>query len=273
MSKRTASQYDKQQTITKFGTSYPRRPFKRVRVSGNGLVPYGRSQLYVQKPVGARGVTKGVDTNLVLTSLNDNTMSNTTNVIPINLIAAGTGSWNRVGRMVTMKSIRCRFNVTMTVTGTEYNDSRCVRYLIVYDRQPNGTLPKKSDILSIKNQDGTEFAHWNSMLNYDNMSRFQILKDDVITLNPPPRSWTVDIIGGSTDREPLPTEASTQQFVDFFLKLNHNTTYKSESTPATIADISTGALYFVAIADTPTHDVYSKTYVEEGFARLRYIDQ
>ena len=131
-----------------------RRPFKKVRATATGLVPYGPSRMYPQRPIGARSVTKGVDSILTEPALVSN-MANATNVYPLNLIQAGTGSWNRVGRVLNMKSIRIRHNVRFSLSATVANSiSRSFRYLIVYDKQPNGTLPIKSDTIQYKDQGG-----------------------------------------------------------------------------------------------------------------------
>jgi len=240
-----------------------KRPFKKVRATASGLVPYGPTRYYPPRPVGARGVSKGLDTDISQSNIVTN-MSNSDHVLPLNLIQAGTGSWNRVGRIVSLKSIRCRMNIQVAYAGTVSETyTKHLRYLIVYDKQPNGTLPIKSEIIQYKNQSGTEAGTWNGYLSYDNMERFTILKDQTITVNPYFRTFN------STGE---PTSAQTfEVFEECYLRLNHMTNFKSESTPMTIADISTGALYIVFLTDTGNED--PSIFVSQSYARLRYTDQ
>ena len=239
-----------------------KRPFKKVRATAGGLVPYGPTRYYTPRPIGARGVSKGVDTDISEASV-ATTMSNNQDVKVLNLIQAGTGSWNRVGRIVTMKSIRLRMQIQLSLSATDTNTrARLFRYLIVYDRQPNGTIPVKSDIIQFKDQSGTETGTWNGFMSYDNMERFTILKDQTIELNVPPRTF---------DSAGVPKNiVDVEKYEECYLRLNHITNYKSESTPMTIADISTGALYLVYLADETE---IASLSVKESYARLRYTDQ
>ena len=260
--------------MTSYAPTYARRPFKKVRADGSGLVPYGRSQLYIQKPyqrpIGARGTTKGVDTRVHTVSQITTNMSNNTNIYPLNLIQSGTGSWNRVGRLVTMKSVRLRLSVKLTIASvTVNNQARKLRYVIVYDKQPNGTLPVKGDIFQYKTQDGTETGDWNGFLSYDNMQRFTILKDETVELNPQ-AGRLVNSTGAAQDNYEL------EKFVDCYLKLNHSTTFKSETAPCTISDISTGALYLIYLTDVNDAGTAANSgtvTIDDGLARLRYYDQ
>lgn len=260
--RRTYSTY--RQTADKPVQNYSgvqKRPFKKVRATAGGLVPYGPTRYYAPRPIGARGVSKGVDTDIDETV--STTMSNNADIKVLNLIQAGTGSWNRVGRIVNMKSIRLRMQVQLSFLATDVNTrARMFRYLIVYDRQPNGTIPIKSDIIQYKNQSGNETGVWNGFLSYDNMERFTILKDHTIAINPPPR--TFDNTGAPKNI------VDVEHYEECYLRLNHVTNYKSESTPMTITDISTGALYLVYLADEDDTAILS---VKNSVARLRYTDQ
>lgn len=255
-------------SITQYGRMVQRRPFKKVRVQGNQLVPYGRSSTYVQRPyqVGARGITKGVDTQLSSAANMTSDMSTTTDILPLNLIQAGTGSWNRVGRVVSMKSIRLRLHVTLKLAPTDtLTFGRSFRYLIIYDTQPNGVLPTKGDILGHKTQTGSEASIWNSLLAYDNMQRFTILKDETIVLNPHVR--TFDSTGAPKG------DFEMDANIDCFLKLNHLTNFKAESSPSTIADISTGGLYVMFLTDSQDVNRGAVSVNGSSIARLRYTDQ
>lgn len=260
--RRTYSTY--RQTADKPMQNYSgvqKRPFKKVRATAGGLVPYGPTRYYAPRPIGARGVSKGLDTDVSKINISTN-MSTNGEVLPLNLIQAGTGSWNRVGRIVTMKSIRLRLNMSLVFSADQDSLSKTVRYLIVYDKQPNGTLPVKSDIIQYKEQSGTEAGSWNGFLAYDNMERFTILKDQTVVLKVPPRTF-------KSDGVPV-GDQEYNRFDECYLRLNHITNYKSESTPMTIADISTGALYLIYLVEPEGGGTVS---INTSFARLRYTDQ
>jgi hypothetical protein len=210
--------------------------------------------------MGARKITKGCDTDISANSI-DTTMTSAVNIIPLNLIRSGNGSWNRIGRILHMRSIRLKFSVESTFSsGITTTYTRQLRYVLVYDKQPNGTLPTKADIFSNKTQDGVENAKWDSLLAYDNMQRFVILKDETIPMTPPVRSF--DSTGSYTNT------SSIDYYRDVYLKLNHMVNYKAENSPAVIGDISTGGLYLVYMVDPGTSVVNTS-----GVARLRYTDQ
>lgn len=263
--KRSYNNSFSQKKMTSYAPTYARRPFKKVRADGSGLVPYGRSQLYTQKPysAGIRHITKGLDTPIFPNNIVTD-MATSDYVYPLNLIQAGTGSWNRIGRIIQMKSIRVRHDLKVAFSGAPPSVAgRSYRYLIVYDKQPNGTLPIKSEIIQTKNQSGTETGKWNGFLAYDTMQRFTILRDETIVINCPFRAFAST--GAETGTVVVDHHHET------YIKLNQVTNYKSESTPCTIADISTGALYLILLTDQSA--ATTNLLDTEVNCRLRYLDQ
>ena len=214
----------------------------------------------INPAMGARKITKGCDTDITAYNIST-TMASSVNVVPLNLIRSGNGSWNRIGRVLHMRSVRLKFtiesNFSPSITSTY---TRQLRYVLVYDNQPNGVLPTKADIFSNKTQDGTETPKWDSLLSYDNMQRFTILRDETIPMTPPIRSF--DSTGAYTNT------SSIDYNRDVYVKLNHMANYKAENAPAVIGDISTGGLYLIYMVDDGT-SVINVT----GVARLRYTDQ
>jgi len=205
---------------------------------------------------------KGVDTFIQYNPIIGTTSTNAQITI-LNGIQQGAGSWNRVGRKVSLKSVRVKgyylFNIVPTaVTGNL--EIPFVRYCIIWDRQPNsGTLPSYDAIFMSTAQTGTEATNTISdQVRYDNMSRFRILKD--VSLPCP----TVPIMPSGS--------APASQFaipVDEYLKINNlETTYSGSNNPVTIADIATGALYFVARALGAT----TSSVVCNLTSRVRYND-
>jgi len=92
-------------------------------------------------------------------------------VTPENLsaIAQGAGSNSRVGNKVTYKSVQLR-GVVVWPGGQVTSSPSQIRYVIVYDKQPNNALAGRSDVF----QDGTYFI---SPINLTNADRFVILAD------------------------------------------------------------------------------------------------
>lgn len=253
------------------------RPYKKPRYNPRQPVRQNTTP-YQQVTTVARNIKKGVDSYFQAGAsspdLNTNdivsVMTNNSFVYPVNLIQAGSGSWQRVGRAVTMKSIRLKGNFTL-----EYNNAisqsdlilrgRKVRALIVYDKQPNGTIPIKSDIIQYKNQAGTESGFYDGLLSYDNMERFTILRDMNMDMN-----WGANFTSNdeATETEQLSIKCS----IDEYVKIGLSTNYKAESSPAVIGDISTGALYIVFLTDV-ADSTDSPLLSFNGIARLRYSDQ
>lgn len=245
--------------------------YKRKR-TGQGKQNIAKKRKYInytqQVPYGVRNIKKGVDSHFAsgAASPNFNTnaivsdMSNNAFVFPVNLIQSGTGSWQRVGRLITMKSIRFKGRAEIVWPTASGIVGRKLRMLIVYDKQPNGTLPIKSDIIQYKNQAGTETGFTESLLSYDNMERFTIIRDESIDFNP------------GYDQ----TAAGSVKMVcsfDEYAKIGLATNYKAESSPAVIGDISTGALYIVLITDIIAAAATDGNLSVWATSRLRYTDQ
>jgi len=89
---------------------------------------------------------KGVDT-VLNGSIAVTDMTNSVGIITLNLIQQGTGSWNRIGRQASLKSLR----VTGELLGS-WNDnfgtlsSLWNRIVVVFDSQPTGVIPTKNAI-------------------------------------------------------------------------------------------------------------------------------
>ena len=141
------------------------------------------------------GEKKGVDQVLSDASIINTTNTNASSTA-VNLIAPGNGSYNRVGRKCFMKSLKLNFvfgfrtDPTPTTGDLFGNFVRCV---VVWDKQPSGALPTWDTIFGHTLQDGTEASQINDPPRYDNMSRFQVLSDDII--DEPIR--TQNLTGGS----------------------------------------------------------------------------
>lgn len=182
------------------------------------------------------------------------------NIILLNGIQTGAAFFNRVGSRVEMKNLHIRGPIQNFATAT----AGSLRLLVVYDRQPTGSLPVISDILQTRDQTGTATTAGQSEINLDNRDRFVIVRD--LTFYSPSVTNTAGVL---TNGPQFPGNDDQQWDMNVFTKLKGLTThYKSSSNPTTIADIATGALYACFVCSAPD----STWQAFPGF-RLRYKDQ
>jgi len=209
---------------------------------------------------------KGVDTDVSVASGNLINTTNTNGVaFVLNLIQAGTGSWNRVGRKAHLKSVRVKGLVSHTATPTATTANMLanfVRMVLVWDKQPSGAaVPSFDAIFGVTAQDGTESCP-DIMCppRYDNMDRFRIIRDKTVDMP----ICVVDSSGSLKNTQAIIN-------VDEYVKLSDlECVYSGQSSPMTIADISTGALYlyFRAYNNVSGQSVCAF----DGITRLRYTD-
>jgi len=248
-------------------------PFKRPRQRAGAAMyqTFSRAGVFA-RPTARRAIgmmsrrnaleMKGVDTNLSLTPIINTSTTNGSSFL-LNAIAPGSGSFNRIGRKASLKTLRIKggFTFVMTPSANGSVQENSVRMVIIWDKQPNsGAIPTWDLIFGSTDQAGTETSTVLSPLRYDNMDRFQVLRD---------KSFDVPTIAGN-----VVSTAQIGQFVsvDEFLSLKgRETTYSGQSATCTTADISTGALYVYFRAQnnaaTATVNVDADT-----IARLRYLD-
>jgi len=213
---------------------------------------YGNRTNGQMKATELKGVDSIINQNPLSTDLSSNAGFYT-----VNLIQPGTGSWNRVGRKIRMKSLRikCIMNFNSLSNPALFNNN--ARMVVVYDKQPSGALPIFSTIFGGTDQNGTESSGILFNLAYDNTERFSVLSDEVY-------SGDIKVIKD--------TEATQYTInIDKFIKLKGLTTvYSGQSNPCTIADISSGALYIILRAEIG--DGSDSVDVEKSICRLRYYD-
>lgn len=210
-----------------------------------------------------QGELKGVDTQLTLNPVISTTTTNASS-FTLNLIQAGTGSWNRVGRKVYLQSVRVRLSfvhayITTAVTGASVGNQ--LRAVLVWDKQPSGAaVPTYDTIFGRTDQAGTEATTVFDPIRYDNMDRFSIVREEIFS----PLVTTSN----------LGTAAQTQNAYqsDWYVPLaGRECVFSGQSAPMTIADISTGALYLFFRSQFNAADDFI-TMLDDSFARLRYTD-
>jgi len=230
------------------------------------VVPKSMSAKAAQSLRSAVMEKKGMDTAISLAS---GSVTNTTNdnsaSFVLNLIQQGAGSWNRVGRKVTLKSLRIQGQIQCNIYPSATSGilvDNIVRMVVVWDKQPSGAaIPRFDDIFGVTAQDGTESCpNIYCPPRYDNMDRFRVLRDICYEFDPE-SSVTTGTINGTLK----------SVHVDEYLKLSDlEVVFSGQSSPMTIADISSGALYcyFRAFNNTAT----SNQALLAANARIRYTD-
>lgn len=237
-----------------------------ARARQRALIRAGQRQLGVtiyKRHGELKGVDQDLTTSDVLATTNDNS-----GIYVMNLIRAGNGSYNRIGNKVTLHSLKLNIMLEYTSSKqatTSNVDGGAFRYVLVWDRQPSsGSIPTFDTMFGTTTQDGTEstFGVLDN-LRYDNTGRFRVLRDKVVVMNPTNLSYT----DGTTN------EMNYKRFLKDYIKLpNLKTIFSGESTPMTIADISTGALYLVFRATVNTAGDSEFQVLSPSSARLRYYD-
>jgi len=225
-----------------------------------------RSTGYVSRPRAKYGEVKGVDILLTQSPIVNTTNSNT-NIACLNLVPPGSASYNRIGRKIYNKTIRLRgsakfqYAVEATTLDTTGN---YLRMVLVWDKQPaSGSIPSWDTIFGYTDQAGSEASTILSPLRYDNMDRFKVLKDCIYHQ---PVQATPALTG---------TQNFVENFVHFdeYVKLgNRETVFSGQTSPASIADISSGALYVCWRACNNTAATSIVVVESTSLARLRYTD-
>lgn len=205
---------------------------------------------------------KGVDTDL--TGNCSATTNTNTSTFAVNLTEPGTNSWNRIGRKMHLKSLRVRLVPGIAYATDNGARSAMIRVVVVWDKQPSGVLPTFDTIFGNTTQDGTESVlEMTAPIRYDNMDRFKILRDVLRPVNQQSQqtTGTMTLINSNFG-----------EFIDEYIDLKGlESVFSGQSSPTTIADLSSGGLYVIYRAqfDSASGDV---TPSVTGFARLRYTD-
>lgn len=208
---------------------------------------------------------KGMDTALTLNPIISTTTTNGSAFV-LNLIQQGAGSWQRVGRKVNLTSVRLRGTFVFSYANEAVTGSlggNTVRMVVVWDKQPSGgAIPTFDSIFGVTDQTGTESCTFLNPIKYDNMDRFSVLRDCVVDMSP-----EVDAGGGTVN-------ACTQMAsFDEYIKLgNKEVVFLGQSSPMTIADISTGAIYVYFRVLQNVAGVAEVQVFTNSFARVRYTD-
>lgn len=165
-----------------------------------------------------------------------------TGITEVNCVEQGATSYNRIGTKILIKSIDFRASFNMVGTAPVNNS---LRYMIVYDHQPNGAFPAIGDIISRNIATSPNFF---TGVNMANRSRFVVLRDRIVALDP---------------------EGTGTVNVKEFIKTKLETQFRSSTN--TIGDLTTGAIYLVCFCLTAGTAASYITMTSPTF-RLRYFD-
>lgn len=246
------------------GVIIPRKYFSNSGIKSIYSTRYkrARARTIVLKDTGE---LKGMDTDLQQNGAivaSTNTAGNST---ILNLIEAGPGSWNRIGRKVSLKSVRLKGTAAYTyaaAAGTGIVSASVLRMVVVWDKQSSSlSQPTYATIFGQTSPSGTETSEVFDSLRYDNTGRFQVLRDTRFTGNP----MLQNTDGGSSD-------AVTLYFpFDEYIDLKgRRTVFSNDDTPMSIDDISSGALYVYWRANVSDGTTSSWSVSGNSFARLRF---
>lgn len=213
------------------------RPYKKK--SSKGRRTYKK---YYKPKYNKKSLFKESSSNQV--ELKNRDIFNTAGILPIapawtiptlcNQVTQGVDANQRLGRRYTITSFGYR--------GTMQSVSLCpTRILVVWDKSPNGVTPLINDILSTDN--------FNSMMQLTNADRFTIVSDKI---------YTNSVDGSSTG-------AVGSLIVKEYKKMALETVCLG--TGATVADITTGALWIMACQSNGAAQGSFQI-----FTRLRYRD-
>lgn len=157
----------------------------------------------------------------------------------LNGMTQGTSQSTRIGNKISMTSVQFRLAAFNGATTTQ---SPIMRFLVVYDKQTNAATPAITDILVASTVV--------SPMNLANRDRFVVLAEE--TFRP-------DNTFNDT--------AAVAEFSEYkarYLKLRLDTIYNNTS-GGTVADIQTGALWFIALSTSingtaePAVTLYTRT--------------
>lgn len=228
--------------------------FKRTSFKPNRPAKHGSGTYMRNKPtrlVKATGEVKCLDVIFVQpaggfvpqiaapASFSENTLA-FTGITELNNIGLGDQYYNRIGSKVMVKSVQ--MNVTFKSVGANVAN---VRTMLVWDSQCNGIAPTLLAILQTAN--AVPVTPMFGGVWIPERERFTILRDQTFSMS-----------------------ASTQPIVNWnpYVKIRMPTSYSGTAVNLGLADIKSGALYFLAFADGAAGSIS----IDNQTSRLRYTD-
>lgn len=164
-------------------------------------------------------------------------------LVHLNGIGEGTGNHDRIGERAAMKSLDLR--LTFYRNPTQVEEFVTIRFLIIWDKQPNGTLATVANVFE-SSALGDALAGLQSPYNVNTSKRFQILLDRTFSLN-----------DGDVQMKPVHWRVPLRQKI---------TQYNGAGTA--ISSVNTGALLALAMGNEGT--INFSPFLS-GQYRLRFV--
>lgn len=227
------------------------------------------------KPTGER---KGTDTTLTYAAVVNTTTTND-NIVCVNLLQNGAGSNNRIGRKIAMHSLKLNINlyyyqaITGQTTATWNMEGNLFRCVVLYDRQPsNGAaLPVFNTVFGTLSEANVEDSNTFDPLKYENMSRYKVLRDQVVEINPTAVRSMVNW-GNNPPTEDYACACTMRKNVSMYIPLNGlQTVYSGSSNPMTYDELTTGSLLVVFRCLVNAQSSFVSIEASSS-ARLRFYD-
>jgi len=165
----------------------------------------------------------------------------------VNGVSQGNAVSQRIGNKVVSKMLRLKADITCAdVSGPENHGP--VRCMLVLDNATTAT-PLITDIIADIKYDGTSSTGFNSGANIVNTRRFKILRDQIINMS--------QYSQGAAN-------------IDWIVKEPITTIYNTTASPPVIANITSGAVYFLAFL---AQDAFVNVPLISNIdCRMRYYD-
>lgn len=174
----------------------------------------------------------------------------------LNYTNAGASYYQRIGRKICMLRLELRINLFMRYNtnaipsglpsgaGTEDTKSNYIRFLVVYDKQANGTQLVRTDVLMTPEYDGTENATSSAFgtVPIYNRKRFEVLYDNAVVMPP----YNPGVGGLITSVGATPKLGGVYASIDLGKR---PVLYSGEGTLQTFQNIATGALWLCVCSD------------------------
>lgn len=205
--------------------------------------------------VGGYQATQAEDKKWETLSDIDAVVDETGKVLHLNRIAQGTGPNQRIGKKTTIHSLYMKFSLT-------HNDAhtpQLVRFALVWDKQPNGSLSTGADIFYFPTPPLPPVSAVLRHVEMNNRERFKILWTGVIPLN-------VTASGGA----PAVSKPTVIYGEKYFRNMGLITAWNNPG--AGIADTSTGALLWVMFSNVSTGNPNTTKSTMATSWRIRYTD-
>ena len=213
------------------------------------------------------GIPGSAELNAVDTTISNMFVSSAITVQLLNGTAPGTNFYQRVGRKISMKSVRIQALVVPSRANAAAVNNQNARVWLIYDRSPTGSTPAAADIFANVDQGGTVITNANSLANLNNRSRFYVLREQFLYLP------ALGVSGANPAQEYANSvdlnAKDSQARIDWFVSLKDLATIYQGDT-AGISSVASGALYLVTFSTGDTNA--TGAWALSGTSRLRFVD-